>query len=105
MYIQRGGAPPRVSRVVIQHLNNTFPGRWIGRGGQINWPPMSPDLTPLDYGLWEWMENQVYESKLNTRDALLARILDAAARIKECYDQVRENKMRYSQGSCKVHSG
>jgi hypothetical protein len=54
MYIQDDGAPPYSSRVVI-HLNNTFPGRRIGRGGPINWPSRSPDLTLLDYGLWGWM--------------------------------------------------
>jgi hypothetical protein len=80
-----------VSHAVIQHLNNTFPGRWIGRSGLINWPPRSPDLTPLDYGLWGWMKSQVYERKVNTRDALLACILDAAARIKERHDQVKQH--------------
>jgi hypothetical protein len=40
------------ARVVIQHLNNTFVGRWIDRGGPINWPPRSPDLTPLEYRFW-----------------------------------------------------
>jgi hypothetical protein len=29
-------------------LDVKFPGRWIGRGGPIAWPPRSPDLTPLD---------------------------------------------------------
>jgi hypothetical protein len=31
-------------------LNKRFPGRWIGRGGPINWPPRCPDLTPMDCG-------------------------------------------------------
>jgi hypothetical protein len=87
MYIRHDGAPPHVPRVVIQYLNNTFLGRWIGSSGPINWPPRSPDLTPLDCGLWGWIESQFCERKVkNTRDALLARILDAAARIKEHRD-------------------
>jgi hypothetical protein len=42
----------------------------------------SPDLTPLDFCLWDWMKSEVYKRKVVTRDELHARILDAAARIK-----------------------
>jgi hypothetical protein len=30
-----------------------FTGRWFGRDGPILWPPRSPDITPLDFFLWE----------------------------------------------------
>ena len=49
----------------------------------------SPDPTPLDYLLWSWMKNEVYKLKVDTPYELLARILDAAACIKECEDQLR----------------
>jgi hypothetical protein len=42
------------------------------------------------------MKSQVYERKVNTRDALLALILDATASIKE-----RRNKVR--QKTCDIH--
>jgi hypothetical protein len=29
-------------------LDRLFPGQWIGRRGSVEWPPRSPDLTPLD---------------------------------------------------------
>jgi hypothetical protein len=35
------------------------------------------------------MKNEVYKGKMDTRDELLARILDAAARIKKREDQIR----------------
>jgi hypothetical protein len=44
---QQDGAPPHYHRDVPRYLNQTFPGRWIGRGGYIPWPPRSPDLTPM----------------------------------------------------------
>jgi hypothetical protein len=47
MYFQHDGASPHYTRLVMQHLNNTFPNMWISRGSTINWPPRSPDLTPL----------------------------------------------------------
>src|SRR5215468_2790697 len=49
----------------------------------------SPDLTPLDLCLWGWMKSEVYKRKVDTRDELLARILDAAARMKKREDQLR----------------
>jgi hypothetical protein len=36
----------------------------------------------LDFGLWGWMKSEVYKEKVNTRDELLARIMDGAALIK-----------------------
>jgi hypothetical protein len=42
----------------------------------------SPDVTPLDFCLWLLIKSEVYKRKVDTRDELLARILDAATRIK-----------------------
>jgi hypothetical protein len=49
----------------------------------------SPDLTLLDFCLWGWVKGKVYKTKVDTRDELLARILEAAARIKKREDQLR----------------
>lgn len=49
----------------------------------------SLDLTPLHFSLWGWTKNEVYKSKVDTRDESLARILYAATRINE-----RENELR-----------
>ena len=48
MYLQHDGAPIHYTRMVMQHLNDMYPNRWIGRGSLIHWPASSPDLTPLD---------------------------------------------------------
>ncbi|EFN76344.1 hypothetical protein EAI_04325, partial [Harpegnathos saltator] len=42
---------------VCVFLTNTFPNRWIGRRGGIKWPSRSPDLSPFDYFLWEYVKN------------------------------------------------
>ncbi|XP_024869057.1 uncharacterized protein LOC112452865, partial [Temnothorax curvispinosus] len=52
IWFQQDGAPPHYAVVVRQFLTDTFPNRWIGRRGEIEWPPRSPDLSPLDYFLW-----------------------------------------------------
>ena len=90
MIFQHDGAPAHYSRLVTHHLNLTFPETWIGRGGHVQWPPRSPDLTPLDFCLWGWMKSEVYKEKVNTRDELVARIMNSAALIKtERQDDLR----------------
>ena len=51
-YLQQDGAPPHYHRYVRAYLDDTVLGRWIGRRGAIEYPPRSPDLTPLDFYLW-----------------------------------------------------
>jgi hypothetical protein len=36
-----------------------------------------------DFCLWEWMKRKVYKEKINTRDELVARIINSAALIKQ----------------------
>ena len=43
----------------------------------------SPALTPFDFCLWGWMKSEVYKEKVNTRDELVARIMNSAALIKQ----------------------
>ena len=90
MYFQHDGAPPHSTIRVREHLTNMYPNRWIGRGSTINWPPRSPDLTPLDFCLWGWMKSLVYRRRVDTRDQLLGRIMDAAAFIREHPEALRQ---------------
>ena len=82
MYFQHDGAPPHYTCRVRDFLNQSFPNRWLGRGGPIPWPPRSPDLTPLDYYLWGHMKTLVYETKVESRAALRRRIFAAAEQIR-----------------------
>jgi len=80
MYCQHDGAPSHYTRHVMQHLNDTFPNRWNGRGSTINWPPRSPDLTRLDFCLWGLMKSEVYRKKWihETNCSLTYRMLSPA---------------------------
>jgi len=43
-----------------------------------------------DFCLWGWMESEVYKEKVNTRDRMVACIMNSAALIKqECQDDLR----------------
>ena len=44
----------------------------------------------LDFCLWGRMKSEVYKEKVNTRDELVARIMNSAALIKQkCQDDLR----------------
>jgi hypothetical protein len=47
LWFQHDRAPVHYGEDVRQWLNATYPGRWIGRGGTIAWPPRSPDLARI----------------------------------------------------------
>ena len=37
---------------------------WIGRGRTISWPQQSPDLTPLNISVWEYVKDKVSVPRL-----------------------------------------
>jgi len=82
MYFQHDGAPSHYTRHVREYLNESFPNRWLGRGGPVAWAPKSPDLTSLDYYLWGHMKTLVYETKVASRAVLHDRIFAAVEHIR-----------------------
>lgn len=74
IWLQQDGAPPHFAVGVRTYLDDTFPNRWIGRGGFIEWPPRSPDLTPLDFFLWGYLKGKVFKSQPANLDDLKDRI-------------------------------
>ena len=80
--LEHDGAPPHYTRHMREYLNESFPNRWLGRGGPVAWAPRSPDLTPLDYYLWDHMKTLVYKTKVESRAALRDRIFAAAEHIR-----------------------
>ena len=62
-YFQQDGAPPHYHSDVRSFLDEVLPNRWIGRRGFVEYPPRSPDLTPLDFFLWGYLKDKVYATK------------------------------------------
>ncbi|CAH0382002.1 unnamed protein product [Bemisia tabaci] len=81
MFFQQDGAPVHFKISVRTFLNQQYPGRWIGRGGPIAWPPRSPDLTCLDFYLWGKLKDAVYKSRPNNPEEMKQRIRDVCASI------------------------
>lgn len=73
-WFQQDGAPPHRTKRVMEHLQQMFPQRVISLGGDITWPPRSPDLNPLDFFLWGYLKSKVYNNNPTTIDQLKANI-------------------------------
>lgn len=58
---------------VLAWIDIYFTGRWIGRRGQNEWPPQSPNLTRCDFVMWACTkqkstdQNQEYFININNK--------------------------------------
>ena len=79
IFYQQDGAPPHCHRHVRAFLGENLRGHWIGRRGTFEFPPLSPDLTPLDSYVWGTLKDIVYRKKPATPGDLRAEIRAACA--------------------------
>jgi hypothetical protein len=70
IHYMHDGAPAHYAQSVRHFLDKTFPNRWMGRRGPIDWPARSPDLTPTDFFLWGVIKDRVYARKPQNVQAL-----------------------------------
>jgi hypothetical protein len=80
----RDGALAHFSHAVRDVLNNTYHGRWIGRGGHTAWPPHSPDFNPLGFYLWGQLKTRVYAAPVDNKERLPHRIVGVCQTIRNC---------------------
>ncbi|XP_060528432.1 uncharacterized protein LOC132703290 [Cylas formicarius] len=91
LWFQQDGATCHTSRETMQLLRGKFPGRIISRNGDINWPPRSCDLTPIDFFLG-YLRSRVYRNKPNTIPELKREIRREIAGIEpQLYQKVIGN--------------
>ena len=65
------------------HCQDGFGARWKDMSGPTAWPARSPDLTCHDFFLWGYMKSMVYETDIDSEEDLVARIVSAAAEVRE----------------------
>lgn len=97
MWFMHDGAPAHFSIVARNYLNNTFPQKWIGRGGPQPWPARSPDLNPLDYFFWGYLKSLVYATPVVDENDLRNRIVDSSNIIRNTpgiFERVRHSMER-----------
>lgn len=83
MWLQQDGAPAHYNADVREYIDNEFSEKWIGRGGPVQWPPRSPDLTKMDFFLWGYIKWVVYKTPPTTPEDMKARIRSAFRGISE----------------------
>ena len=70
---KQDGAHSHTSRVTQAHLEEATP-EFIKKD---EWPPQSPDCNPMDYGIWDSLNEKVYRGMRDklTEQALKDRII------------------------------
>lgn len=99
LYFQNDGAPAHYYAEVRTYLNNWRENKWIGRDGPINWPPRSPDLTLMDFFLWGYVKNKVYQEKPTSKENMKERIREVFRNITPAMlnSVLQENIVRFNK--------
>ena len=66
IWFQQDGAPCHTANATIDLLRTVFENRIISQNANVNWPPCSYDLTPLDYFLWGIVKDECYANQPET---------------------------------------
>ena len=90
LIFQQDGTRPYFTEEVRADLNTHLPKKWIGRRGPIEWPPKSQDLSPMNFFVWGYLKNQVYNKKVYVKK--LRNVDDLKIRIQEEFTAIRVNK-------------
>ena len=105
IWFQQDVATCHTANVTIDLLRTVFKNRIISRNSDINWPPWSCDLTPMDYFLWGAVEDKCYANHPETIEAIKHEIEVAIHRIEaQTIKNVLQNwvdRMRY----CRARRG
>ena len=80
-WFQQDGATSHTSNTSLPRVREIFPQKLISRRGDINWPPRSPDSTPMDFFLWGYLKSKVYADKPTSLDHLKENIRQEIAAI------------------------
>ena len=61
--------------------DETFPDKWIGRRGPIEFSLRYPDITPMDFFVWGVIKDSVYSRKPRNVEDLRQFVIDAFANL------------------------
>jgi len=92
---QQDSHPAHTSAVVRTILNHRFTNRWIDIHSELHeWPPRSPDLTPIDFFAWGFIRDEVYKTLLTNHNNLIEKIQAVTRQITPVIlKKVRQNFM------------
>ena len=76
-WYQQDGAPPHNTHNVARLLYELFEDRWFGNNGAHQWPPRSPDLSPLVFYFWGRIKDLVSATAFTTKEDCIDRVIHA----------------------------
>ncbi|CAH1966184.1 unnamed protein product [Acanthoscelides obtectus] len=68
-------------RYIANRLMFQQDDRWTDRRGAIEWPPRSPDLSPLDFFMWGHLKSKIYATQPTSLEDLRQRIVNECLQI------------------------
>jgi hypothetical protein len=103
IHFQQDGARPHYLEV-REYLNTRFPDLWIGRAAR---PPRSPELTPLHFFLWGFVEDRAFVPPLPANVAELRTRITAAAVAEVTPEMLRSvwQDIGYWWDGCRITNG
>ena len=102
---QQDSARPYTTNEVLDFVGRKFGGWVISRRSDIDWPVYSPDLNPLDFFLWGYVQSLVRRRKPKTIDELKEAVEDVAASIPEDMIRASAGNLRRHCEACLMVDG
>lgn len=94
-YFQHDGATAHTTQENLGYLQEFYGNRVISLHLNPEWPPRSPDLTPLDFSIFGWLKDNVYKQRLQDLEELMNAITNCCANVSEMMLQnIFENKKK-----------
>ncbi|XP_050342348.1 uncharacterized protein LOC126768367 [Nymphalis io] len=87
-WFQQDGATCHTSNDSIAAVREIFGQKVISKRGDINWPPRSPDLSPMDFFLWGYLKSKVFNNNPQS--------------IEELKENIREEIQNISPNTCRA---
>jgi hypothetical protein len=69
-------------RTVRQHMNHTFGGQLLGRGGSVNWPTQSSELNPTYFWMRGFLKALLCSGYLQDLEVLQTRVENVCQEIR-----------------------
>ncbi len=77
LLFQQDEAPSHTAKIVQEWCKDMFSHFW----SKSEWPPSSPDLTPMDFGIWSILESRACTKSVPTVDTLKSNLIKSWAEI------------------------
>ena len=104
-YFQQDGATPHTTPMVLEWLASKFGDRIISNLTDLEWPPRSPDMSPLDFWFWGACLARLRKVRYHGLEMLMDTVTDYAASIPKADVRRAVNDILVRADCCIEHGG